>query len=140
MYVSQDIAAAQRSDAVVEERSALGGLYRAITFRIPSGVGGDYETVLHHLSSEIVNVIRDILGHGIKCYLGCSLTMKKLIETETSNFGFNTEATAFLQSSDIKAIVDQHIARLLERIDKHVREGSGWFCVGVNSIDLFVSR
>ena len=77
---------------------------------------------------------------GAKFYIGCSLDMKQMTEDEIKVRGFNSEASVVLQSTEVDELVKKHIALLIEQVDVHVRDGSGWFCTGVRSVDLFIAR
>lgn len=127
-------------DCIVEEQTALRGLFKVLTVRIPANCGGDYEGALNFLGDELEAILDDVRGTGVLFYLGCSLDMKKLVDDISVTRGFNTTATPLLVSTATQTAVAHHIENLIEKIDKHVREGSGWFCTGVRSVDLFYTR
>ena len=136
----QDNADYTHPDSVVEEQTAIRGLYRALTFRIPDDCGGDYEGVLRYLTDDIELCLMERVGMGAKFYIGCSLDMKQMTEDEIKVRGFNSEASVVLRSTEVDELVKKHIALLIEQVDVHVRDGSGWFCTGVRSVDLFIAR
>ena len=85
-------------------------------------------------------MLSDRRDTGVKFYIGCSLEMKQMVDDITKTNGYNSEVSVALQSSDIDDLVMKHINMLIEKIDTNVREGSGWYCVAVKSVDLFITR
>ena len=122
------------------ERTALGGLFRIVSVK-PNENTVDFEGRMMDEIQHIADILENRLETGLKFYLSVELNMSKMEEGEDVRkvVNFQTTATMLLQSTNIKEKVEEHIFRLMPKIERYIRNGSGWIVMGLKNIDIMMT-
>ena len=118
------------------------GLFRLVNF-IPNTNSPDYEGVLEDETQHIIEILsnRLDLDTGLKFYISIELNMSRLIMDETNKVTtFQTGSSMLLKTMDIEKEVKEHITLLISKIEKYIRNGSGWLVDNVKMINVMMTK
>lgn len=125
---------------IIGERTGLGGLFRRIRIAPPADLGADYEEVLAEAQDQIAEMLSFHRGYGCKFYLTTCLSMSRLIHEGREPNYQHSHTSTLLRSTPILPAVQEQCRVLVEKIEKWVRNGSGFVCESVEYIDLCITR
>ena len=66
--------------------------------------------------------------------------MSKLIQEETGLFAFTTSSTDVLITTDINETLTHHFEHLVHKVERFLRNGSGWVVEKVKSVNISVTK
>ena len=123
------------------ERTALDGLFRIVSVK-PKDNTVDFEGGMMDEVQHIADILENRLESCLKFYLSVELNMIKMVEGEDVSkvVNFHTTATVLLQSTNIKEKVQEHINRIMPKIEQYIRNGSGWSVIGLKNIDIMITK
>jgi hypothetical protein len=92
-----------------DQQSAIGGRFRIIS--LPVGAATDHEGAFADLRDQILQILDDVMGAGVKSYLVAEMKMRKLLElNKTTETTFPSTAATMLISTDKAAVIENQIA------------------------------
>ena len=121
------------------DETAIDGLFRIVELKTDIA-SPDFEGVLTSEIDCISDILETRMDPALKFYIGLQLNMKRPIDTETSVVSFQSKSTAVLPADNRTEIINNHIAVLIERIEKFCSHGSGWTVEGVKSINIMITK
>lgn len=97
-------------------RSALDGRFKMISLPVPEEVGADYQGVFTDMEDQLVAILEEILGCGLKVYLSLQLDMVQYINGDKLRQGFHSPTLELLQTTDIRATLQSLTPSILEQV------------------------
>ena len=79
-----------QENKIVNITEAIGGAFRVISFPVNPNL--EYEDILDDRRDQIMDILQNCLGRGIKFYLGIEIAMRKMIGDVTSSCDILTHA------------------------------------------------
>ena len=115
------------------------GLFRLVNF-IPNTKSPDYEGVLEDEAQHIVEILNNRLETGLKFYISIELNMSRAMDENNKVTTFQTSSSTLLKTTDTEKEVKEHITLLISKIEKYIRNGSGWLVDNVKMINVMMTK
>ena len=122
-----------------DTQSALGGLFRIVKIN-PKNNSADYEGVMEDEVVHIAEILNNRMETALKFYISAELDMSRLTDGATKLVYFQTSSTTLLQNMDVEPEVKGHVQRIASKIDKYIKNGSGWSVDRVNAISVMITK
>ena len=122
--------------------SAIDKHFRIIQIS-PSSPSNDYEVTLDEEKPRIKDILLNNLQYlkSLKFYISINIECKKLIEeTHLKTANFRSSASPLLLTSDLDELLEQHLNRIADKIDKYCRNGSGYVMEGVSELNIYICK
>ena len=121
--------------------TALDGLFRIVSVK-PKENTVDFEGGMMDEVQHIADILENRLETCLKFYLSVELNMIKMVEGENVSklVNFHTSPTVLLQSTNIKEKVQEHINLIIPKIERYIKNGSGWIVSGLKNIDIMMTK
>ena len=97
-------------------KSALNGRFKMISLPVPKEVGADYQGVFTDMEDQLVAILEEILGCGLKVYLSLQLDMVQYINGDKLRHGFHSPTLELLQTTDIRATLQSLSPSVVENV------------------------
>ena len=121
---------------------AVDGLFRIYNINHPELPSPDYLHVLLSCQQRLVRLVDWLRSQegSLKIYIAVHIELQKLVdEAETMTLWFKTSASEILGTTDLAAVITQHIMSIDERVEGHVSRGSGWIIKNMLALHLNVT-
>ena len=66
--------------------------------------------------------------------------MRRQINNVTDFIYFNTSSTILLKESNALEMVKEHLSKLVQKIDRYIRNGSSWSVVTVSEMSIMTTK
>ena len=120
--------------------TAIGGTFR-VTSMTPKMRSVDYEGVLEDELDHLSDILELRMEIGLKFYISVELKMHRITDEETKKIvTFQTNSSALLKPQPIKEEVAKHFVILVEKIERYIRNGSGWMIENVEGMKLMSTK
>ena len=121
------------------DKVAIGGLFRIVKLQ-PSISSPDYEGVLEGEVDHMVDILDNRIEIGLKFYISLEVNMKLPSDELTKVINFQSSATILIQETQIKKEVQEHIRDIILKIERYMKNGSGWLVENVKTIHLMITK
>ena len=105
-----------------------------------SGHGADFEGVLIANQDRISTILQELTTPGVKVYISLVLEMKKTLDDVLATAVFNSPTKVFIPMTNVSAEVGDMFPTILEKVDKYLRNGSGYIVHRVLNLNINITR
>ena len=122
--------------------SALGGLFKMIEIVPTADNNWSVPDCLESEKDRITDILETQLEilNAIKFHLSIEVSMFKMIDDGQNLGNFRAGSSELLESSDISALIDSQCETLIMKMDKFVRNGSGWVMDSLRKIHINITK
>ena len=115
---------------------------RFLVFSIKPDTHFDMTIALKNSIDKISPVMDQLLARflSLKFYIIFEIKMRKILENESTIFGFHSKTHTFLLSDVIADILELCYDKITGSVDKFLRKGSGYVFDGIHDVCLHVFR
>ena len=120
--------------------TAIDGLFRKFSLSPPLDIGTDFQGALKMSFPRLTDIIERNHGTGIKFNLEINVMLSKMATGDTAVRTFDSEMIPLLLTDPIAPALQKLSNLICERIDKLIRDGSGWAVHEINCISINITR
>ena len=118
---------------------AIGGLFSIVTIE-PKIKSFDYDGIMEDEVDHIAEILDDRMVTALKFYISIELEMSRLTDDTIKIVTFQTRSSTLLKTMDAVTEVKEHIKLIDSKIDKYIRNGSGWTVESVRVINVMMTK
>ena len=130
----------EQENHTVTSITALDGLFRKYTLSPPSQIGTDFHGALIHSIDRFTEIIESNLGTGIKFGLEISLNISRHSTGASATRPFDSQMMPLLLTDPVEPVIRMQIDIICARIERLIRDGSGWAVIDVNIVSIRITK